>query len=170
MEILRPEVSFRVYFGGYKRHHTNADGRFAVQWIRERQVKEAARDMPIQGFRVNSCNVLRLWKAKLSNRSTSKASILSELRDALDQIGSGRFSRRDTTMFRPLLDSLLHSDPFLVLANFAEYPACQERVSETWRDKRQWTRMSIWNMACSGKISLDRAITEYCERIWMRVH
>ncbi|WP_350029069.1 glycogen/starch/alpha-glucan phosphorylase [Caballeronia sp. GAFFF1] len=64
LEILRPDVSFRVYIGGYTRHHTNADGRFAVQWIRERQVKEAARDMPIQGFRVNTCNVLRLWKSE----------------------------------------------------------------------------------------------------------
>lgn len=89
-----------------------------------------------------------------------------ELRDALEQIAQGRFSRGDTNMFRPLLDNLLHHDPFLVLADFADYAACQERVSEAWRDVRQWTRMSIINTARSGKFSSDRAIMEYCERIW----
>jgi starch phosphorylase len=89
-----------------------------------------------------------------------------ELRDALEQIAQGRFSRGDTNMFRPLLDNLLHHDPFLVLADFADYAACQERVSEAWRDVRQWTRMSIINTARSGKFSSDRAIQEYCERIW----
>ncbi|BBP97144.1 alpha-1,4 glucan phosphorylase [Burkholderia sp. SFA1] len=89
-----------------------------------------------------------------------------DLHDALDQIEQGRFSRGDKEMFRPLLDSLLNHDPFLVLADFADYVACQDRVSEAWRDTRQWTRMSIMNTAHSGKFSSDRAISEYCERIW----
>ena len=89
-----------------------------------------------------------------------------DLRDALDQIAQGRFSRGDTAMFRPLLDNLMHHDPFLVLADFADYVACQDRVSAAWRDARQWTRMSVMNAARSGKFSSDRAITEYCERIW----
>jgi starch phosphorylase len=65
-----------------------------------------------------------------------------------------------------LLDNLLHHDSFLVLPDFADYVACQDRVSEAWRDARQWTRMSIMNTARSGKFSSDRAIGEYCERIW----
>jgi len=89
-----------------------------------------------------------------------------DLRDALDQIAQGRFSRGDKDMFRPLVDNLMQSDPFLVLADFADYVACQERVSEAWRDARKWTRMSIMNTARSGKFSSDRAIREYCERIW----
>jgi starch phosphorylase len=88
------------------------------------------------------------------------------LRDALDQIAEGRFSRGDRDMFRPLLDNLMQSDPFLVLADFADYVRCQERVNEAWRDKEQWTRMSIMNTARSGKFSSDRAIAEYAERIW----
>jgi starch phosphorylase len=99
-------------------------------------------------------------------RPTQYAQGNDDLRDALDQIAQGRFSRGDKEMFRPLLDSLLHHDPFLVLADFAEYVACQDRVSEAWRDTRQWTRMSIMNTARSGKFSSDRAISEYCERIW----
>jgi starch phosphorylase len=89
-----------------------------------------------------------------------------DLRDALDQIAQGRFSRGDKETFRPLLDSLMQHDPFLVLADFADYVACQQRVSEAWHDARQWTRMSIMNTARSGKFSSDRAIREYCGRIW----
>jgi starch phosphorylase len=89
-----------------------------------------------------------------------------DLRDALEQIAQGRFSRGDKDVFVPLLDNLLQSDPFLVLADFADYVACQDRVSEAWRDARQWTRMSVMNTARSGKFSSDRSIGEYCERIW----
>lgn len=72
----------------------------------------------------------------------------------------------DKGLFRPLLDNLLKYDPFLVLADFADYAACQERVSETWQDQRRWTQMSILNCARSGIFSSDRAIGEYCEQIW----
>jgi starch phosphorylase len=89
-----------------------------------------------------------------------------ELRGTLDLIGSGQFSRGDRETFRPLLDSLLHSDPFLVLADFAAYVACQEQVDAAWSDTDRWTRMSIANTAHAGKFSSDRAVREYASRIW----
>jgi glycogen phosphorylase len=89
-----------------------------------------------------------------------------ELREALDLIAGGHFSHGDREMFRPLIENLLHSDPFLVLADYAEYVACQERVSAAWKDPMRWTRMSILNTARSGKFSSDRAIREYCDEIW----
>jgi len=89
-----------------------------------------------------------------------------ELRAALDLISSGHFSRGDRETFRPLLDSLLHRDPFLVLADFAAYVACQEQVDAAWSDTDRWTRMSIANSAHAGKFSSDRAVREYASRIW----
>lgn len=90
----------------------------------------------------------------------------NELRAALEMISRGDFSRGDTKVFRPLVDSLMLSDPFLVLADYAAYVACQEKVSAAWQDQEQWTRMSILNTARSGKFSSDRSIREYCEEIW----
>ncbi|MBO0678096.1 glycogen/starch/alpha-glucan phosphorylase [Mycolicibacterium sp. S2-37] len=89
-----------------------------------------------------------------------------ELRAVLGLISDGTFSYGDTDVFRPLVDSLVYSDPFLVLADYAAYVECQQRVSEAWRDTAAWTRMSILNSARSGKFSSDRAITEYCDDIW----
>jgi glycogen phosphorylase len=90
----------------------------------------------------------------------------SELAGVLELIGSGRFTRGDQEVPRPLVENLYHSDPFLVLADYAAYVACQEQVSAAWRDEERWTRMSILNTARSGKFSSDRAIAEYCDEIW----
>jgi len=89
-----------------------------------------------------------------------------ELREAIDHIASGRFSRGDGNLFKPLVDSLLQHDDYLVLADYQSYVACQERVSEAFRDQKSWTRMSIINTARSGKFSSDRSIRDYSEQIW----
>jgi len=90
----------------------------------------------------------------------------AELRGVLELIGSGHFTRGDSEVLRPLVENLTQSDPFLVLADYAAYVACQEQVSEAWQDADRWTRCSILNTARSGKFSSDRAIAEYCEEIW----
>jgi glycogen phosphorylase len=90
----------------------------------------------------------------------------SELAAVLDLIAGGTFSHGDTEVFRPLVDNLRFEDPFLVLADYASYIECQDRVSAAWQDTSAWTRMSVLNTARSGKFSSDRAITQYCDDIW----
>jgi starch phosphorylase len=99
-------------------------------------------------------------------RPADYANANPELREVLTLIDDGHFSRGDRNMFRPLVENLLQTDPFLVLADYADYVACQERVSAAWQDARRWTRMSILNTAYAGKFSSDRAIGEYCDQIW----
>ena len=53
----------------------------------------------------------------------------AELREALDLIASGFFSPEDKHLFKPLVDSLLDEDRYLVLADFAAYAAAQEEVA-----------------------------------------
>jgi starch phosphorylase len=84
----------------------------------------------------------------------------------IDLIRSGVFSKGARELFRPILDSLLGYDAFMVLADYQSYVDCQDQVGETFRDQRKWTRMSILNVARMGKFSSDRAIQEYCEEIW----
>jgi glycogen phosphorylase len=89
-----------------------------------------------------------------------------ELREVLDLIRGGFFSRGDTQLFRPLVDNLLLSDPYLVLADFRSYLETQAEVSRAYDDAVRWAGMSIRNTARSGFFSSDRAVREYCERIW----
>ncbi len=89
-----------------------------------------------------------------------------ELKQVLDAIAAGDFSAGDTSLFRPLLDSLLNQDPYLVLAEFAPYVACCEQAAAAYRDPTAWTRMSILNAARCGFFSSDRTIGQYCEELW----
>lgn len=88
------------------------------------------------------------------------------LREALDQLSAGVFSRGDANLFKPLVDSLLNHDPYMLLADYQSYVDCQDQVDITYRDPQRWTRMSILNVARIGKFSSDRAIREYCKEIW----
>jgi starch phosphorylase len=89
-----------------------------------------------------------------------------ELKEVVELIRSGFFSRGDTELFKPLIDGLVYHDPYLVFADFQSYVECQQRVDEAYRDPERWTRMSILNAARSGKFSSDRTIREYCTDIW----
>ncbi len=66
-EIAKPDVSYLVKWGGYAEHYTEpgADGdRKRVRWVPGRLLKGVAYDTPIQGYGVNTCNVLTLWSAR----------------------------------------------------------------------------------------------------------
>jgi starch phosphorylase len=88
------------------------------------------------------------------------------LKEALHQIDSGFFSPGNPSLFRPLVNALLEHDPFMLLADYRRYIECQEKVSRAYEDQEGWTRKSILNVARIGYFSSDRAIREYCERIW----
>src|SRR5450631_785631 len=88
------------------------------------------------------------------------------LREAIDSVASGQFSRGDRELFRPLVDSLLQHDPYLLFADYQAYIDCQEQVAKAFGDQEKWSRMSILNASRVGKFSSDRSITEYCEGIW----
>ena len=90
----------------------------------------------------------------------------AELREVMERIGSGHFSGGDLELFKPLVDSLLFHDTFLLFADFGPYVEAQQQVDAAWRDPEHWTRMSILNTARMGKFSSDRAIREYCRDIW----
>ena len=89
-----------------------------------------------------------------------------ELWEAVNLIQGGHFTHGDKEVFQPLMDNLLNHDPFCVMADFNDYIAAQDRVSDAWRDKDNWNRMAVINTARSGFFSSDRSITDYCTRIW----
>ena len=88
------------------------------------------------------------------------------LRRVLEHIGQGRLSPEDPGLFRPLVESLLNHDPYMVLADFDAYLTAQAQVDTAWEDQEGWTRMAILNVARCGWFSSDRSVKEYAERIW----
>jgi len=90
-----------------------------------------------------------------------------ELRRIIDHIANGTFSGGNSYLFRPLVDNLIHSDPFLVLADYQAYAECQAKVNASYADPDIWAKKSILNVARMGWFSSDRSIREYCTRIWL---
>jgi starch phosphorylase len=89
-----------------------------------------------------------------------------QLREVIEMIAAGDFSKGDRELFRPLIDSLLHRDEYQVFADYQSYVDCQEQVGQAFYDSDHWTKMSILNVARMGYFSSDRSIQEYCDRIW----
>ena len=88
-----------------------------------------------------------------------------ELREVINLINSGCFSKGDLNLFKPITDNLLWNDPFMLLADYPLYVACQDLVAETWKNPSEWNRMAILNVARMGKFSSDRSIQEYLSLI-----
>ncbi len=93
-----------------------------------------------------------------------------EIRQVLTQLINGTFSQ-DTELFRPLYDSLLSNrygrpDQYFILADFRAYMEAQRKVGEAFRNRNEWAKKALLNVACSGKFSSDRTIEEYVRDIW----
>lgn len=88
------------------------------------------------------------------------------LREAIDLINSGLFSKGDREIFKPIIDSLLFKDEYMLFADYQSYVDRQNEVSQAFLNREQWTRMSITNTARMGRFSSDRSIRQYCDLIW----
>jgi starch phosphorylase len=89
------------------------------------------------------------------------------IKKIIDRIANGHFSPSEPNLFEPIIDTVMNGgDQYMLLADFAAYVACQERVSKAYKNKNKWTRMSILNVANMGKFSSDRTVREYAQEIW----
>lgn len=104
--------------------------------------------------------------AAVGHRPAEELEKCAELKRILDCLANGAFSGGDRELFWPVVDNLVHHDPFLVLTDYSSYVECQEKVNRTFSNARSWARKSILNVARMGWFSSDRSIREYCERIW----
>lgn len=63
-EIPRPELILQVKFGGHTYSYTDDQGRYRVVWEPHQVIQGVAYDTPILGYKVNTANLLRLWRAE----------------------------------------------------------------------------------------------------------
>ena len=90
-----------------------------------------------------------------------------ELRATLDAIRNGVFSPSEPARFQPIFDTLVNwGDHYLLLADYADYVATQDRVDALYRNAEEWSRRAVLNIAGMGAFSSDRTIAEYAHDIW----
>jgi len=68
--------------------------------------------------------------------------------------------------YTDVANSLIHSDPYMVLADFEDYCRAQRLSGEVYGDREKWAKMALTNTAASGVFASDRSIRDYAERIW----
>jgi starch phosphorylase len=81
-------------------------------------------------------------------------------------IGNGFFSPEEPERYKPLVESLLDRDHFMVMADFQAYLECSDRADAIYRQPEIWNQMAILNTAQMGYFSSDRTIQEYAQQIW----
>ncbi len=92
------------------------------------------------------------------------------IRGILDGVSSGQFSADSPGRFSGLANVFIEHDPFLCLADFRSYAACQSVVEAAYRDQPTWQKKSILNVARMGFFSSDRTIEGYAADVWGVAH
>src|SRR5579863_6358060 len=88
------------------------------------------------------------------------------LAEAMELIESGFFSLGERDRYRPILDGLRYSDPYMVCIDHDGYVAREAEAAEVYRDAREWSRRALFNIAGSSRFSSDATIRQYASEIW----
>lgn len=95
-----------------------------------------------------------------------------EIRRVLMQLINGYYSPEDPELFRDIYNSLLNTassdraDTYFILKDFKSYADARSRIGQAYQDEAWWAKAAMLNVACSGKFSSDRTISEYVNDIW----
>ena len=127
------------------------------------EIHEQVGDDNIVLFGMKAHEVDELWQRGYDPNEF----LTDDLREVLDMLTSGILGQR----FDDLVDSLLTkrfgvTDPYMTIADFADYARAQRLVSELYLDQKKFAHMSLVNIAKAGIFSSDRAVKEYAEKIW----
>ena len=124
------------------------------------EINEAVGDenMILFGMRTPEVNDLQRRGYQPGNYYNNNA----ELRAVIDFIAKGVNGKQ----FPEIANAITHHDPYMVLADFADYRMAQKKIDTLWADKESWNRMSLINIAGAGRFAADRAINDYARDIW----
>lgn len=128
------------------------------------EIKEEVGDDNIFIFGLTADQVLDMkQKGYNPNDYISQNTYLQRI---LTLIKENYFSREEHDLFKPIYDTLVYEDKYMLMADFDAYVNCHQKLHEEYKNQQNWTRKSILNVARIGKFSSDRTISQYAEEIW----
>lgn len=86
----------------------------------------------------------------------------AELKRTIDYIAQNGIAGKQF----PEIANIINNDPYMVLADFADYRRAQKKAVELYNDKEKWAQMSLMNISGAGVFAADRAINDYARDIW----
>lgn len=94
------------------------------------------------------------------------------IKDVVDSLVSGEFDDNDSYYFLDIYNELIkpkengRADTYFLLKDFESYRATHEKLNKEYRDKLDWSRKCLKNIANAGFFSSDRTIGDYADDIW----
>jgi starch phosphorylase len=128
------------------------------------EIKEQVGDKNIFIFGLNTEEVLALREEGYYPQDHIKKN--PSLRQVLEMIRINYFSKNEPGIFDPFVDSMLHHDYYLAIADFISYTEAHKHAGNLFTNQKSWTEKSILNVANTGKFSCDRTIRDYAQEIW----
>lgn len=128
------------------------------------EIREAVGEENFFLFGLTTPQVAELQRTGYNPRAVYEKN--ARLREVIDLVANGFFSSEEPSLFKPLTDSLLDHDQYMILEDFDAYVECQKRVSDAYQDSVSWHSKAIRNIAKMGMFSSDRTIREYANEIW----
>ncbi|MBR5156785.1 MAG: glycogen/starch/alpha-glucan phosphorylase [Clostridia bacterium] len=94
------------------------------------------------------------------------------IRAVLDSLINGTLQDNASGCFRELYDAILYgtswhkADHYFILHDFMSYADAKLKVNKDYKNKSEFSKKCLLNVANAGKFSSDRTIKGYAEDIW----
>ena len=124
----------------------------------------AVGDENIYIFGLRSHEVENLWKEGYTSSKFYNAN--PKLKRIIQSLKRGYNGESFANIADYLLTQSPIADPYMCMADFADYDATRAKILCDYKDKTLWATKSLRNVAASGIFSSDRSIKEYAENIW----
>ena len=85
------------------------------------------------------------------------------LKAAIDYLNTHTFDGKN---FPEIGETIKHHDPYMCLADFADYYLAERRAEELYTQPEVFLKMSAMNISGAGIFAADRSIADYARDIW----
>jgi len=89
------------------------------------------------------------------------------IKNVMDSLFTGEWAGYKRDRFNMIFDEIMNKrDEYFILADFDAYVKAQEKIQELYKNRKQWNKMCLINIANSSFFTSDRTIKSYAEEIW----
>ena len=128
------------------------------------EMREACGDENIFIFGLTAKEVDKFW-AHGYNASEFYANNI-KLEKVIKALNRGFNGQSFNDISNYLLTGSPVADPYMCLADFGSFCEIHEKADEVYKNKLDWAKKSLNNIATAGIFASDRSIREYADRIW----
>lgn len=95
-----------------------------------------------------------------------------DIKDVVDSLVSGEFKDQGSYYFLDIYNELIkpqngdRADQYYLLKDFTSYKETHAKLNKEFRNRKEWARKALKNIANAGFFSSDRTILEYADDIW----